>query len=121
RIRNGSGDRALHVGDLAEPPVAVVVAKDDADHRLDQPSGRRPRALNLDAVVAAHGGLAALFPSSAVAVLLIISAHDPRAANNHGRGHRRRDYPRCSSHMPSFDTPVNPLAVALAVAQAESD
>src|SRR4029453_9224422 len=62
RIRNGYGERALHVGDLAEASVAVVVAKDDTDHRLDQPSWRRPRALNLNAVVAAHGGLAALFP-----------------------------------------------------------
>jgi hypothetical protein len=86
--------------------VAVVVAKDDTDHRLGQPAGRRPRALNLNAVVAAHRGLAALFPSSAVAVLLTIGAYDPRAAKNHGRYHARRDYPSCSSHVPSFDTPV---------------
>jgi hypothetical protein len=78
RIRNGSGDRALHVGDLADVPVAVVAAKDDSDHRLDQPAGCRPRALNLNAVVAAQSGLAALFSPSAVVVLLTIGTQHTR-------------------------------------------
>src|SRR6185503_7948556 len=63
-------------------------------------SRRRPRALNLNAIVAAHGGLTARLRSSAVAVVLTIGAADPRAADNHGRRDGRHDYPSCSSHTP---------------------
>jgi hypothetical protein len=91
-------------------PVAVVAAKDDSDHRLDQPAGCRARALNLNAVVASHGSLAALFPPPVFVVLLTIGAHHPRTTKDHGRGQGDRAYPSCSSHIPSFDTPVNRLA-----------
>ena len=79
RIRVGSGDRALQVGDLAKVPLAIVGAKDDTDDRLGQSSRRGPGALNLNAVVAAHRGLAAPFRAPTL-VVLTIGADDARAA-----------------------------------------
>src|SRR5688572_6568540 len=101
-VRNGSGDRAFHVGDLTEIPLAVVVAQDDTDHRLGESPWRRACSLNLNAIIAAHRGRAALFPVSLVAIALIICADEPRAANDHRRDHGGRDYPSCSSHKPSL-------------------
>ena len=59
----------LRFRDLFKVPVAVVGAKDDTDDRLGQSTGRGPCALNLNAVVAAHRGLAAPFPAPTLVVL----------------------------------------------------
>ena len=80
-IGNDSRDRAFHVVDLADVPPTVVVAKDDADDRFGQASWRRPRALNLDAIVSADGGLTAGSPVTMIVVVLTIGAHQLRAAH----------------------------------------
>ena len=65
---------------------------------------RGPGALNLNAVVAAHRGLAAPFRAPTL-VVLTIGADDARAAyadRHRGGGCRCPSY---ASHMPSFEAP----------------
>ena len=100
--RNDSGDRALHVVDLADVPPTVVVAKDDDDDRFGQASWRWPRALNLDAIVSADCGLAAVSPVTMIVLVLTIGAHQLRAAHRHRNGARRRRYPTNSLHVSPF-------------------
>ena len=87
------------------PVIEPFLRNYDGQGNFSQAATRRPRTLNLNAIVAAHRHFAARWAILPPVVVLIFGAYHPRPAKH--RRHRRcsRRYPTYSSHVPSFEAP----------------